>query len=190
MALDGRPPQHQDRRLVLRERKRLIDERLVVNYSLWLESTARGEDGARFGVVDSFGELCEGRKGISGDGLRSACKMDVPFGAKPPKTTEWIAPILAQASMAIAPSKIIGICVARISARLIPRIQNTTTHVNDDPIPFLDPKPVPQNPREHFNLIQHFLVAHRPARTRRSGRQRRVVVEARPSAEAGENMSV
>lgn len=38
--------------------------------------------------------------------------VDEPFGAKPPKTTEWMAPIRAHASIATAVSKIIGLADA------------------------------------------------------------------------------
>ena len=41
-------------------------------------------------------------------GLASSIRIASSFGAKPPKTTEWIAPSRAQASMAITASGTIG----------------------------------------------------------------------------------
>jgi propionyl-CoA synthetase len=41
-------------------------------------------------------------------GLASSMRVASSFGAKPPKTTEWIAPIRAQASMPMAACGIIG----------------------------------------------------------------------------------
>ena len=41
-------------------------------------------------------------------GAVSSMRTASSFGAKPPKTTEWIAPRRAQASMATAASGIIG----------------------------------------------------------------------------------
>ena len=41
-------------------------------------------------------------------GLASSMRVASSGAAKPPKTTEWIAPSRAQASMAIAASGIIG----------------------------------------------------------------------------------
>jgi hypothetical protein len=41
-------------------------------------------------------------------GFASSMRMASSLGAKPPKTTEWMAPIRAQASIAIAASGIIG----------------------------------------------------------------------------------
>ena len=41
-------------------------------------------------------------------GAASSMRVASSFAAKPPNTTEWIAPMRAQASMAIAASGIIG----------------------------------------------------------------------------------
>ena len=41
-------------------------------------------------------------------GLASSMRVASSFAAKPPNTTEWIAPMRAQASMANAASGIIG----------------------------------------------------------------------------------
>ena len=41
-------------------------------------------------------------------GLASSMRVASSFAAKPPKTTEWIAPMRAQASMAKTASGIIG----------------------------------------------------------------------------------
>ena len=41
-------------------------------------------------------------------GLASSIRVASSCGAKPPNTTEWIAPSLAQASIAITDSGIIG----------------------------------------------------------------------------------
>ena len=41
-------------------------------------------------------------------GLASVTRVASSFAAKPPNTTEWIAPMRAQASMAITASGIIG----------------------------------------------------------------------------------
>jgi hypothetical protein len=41
-------------------------------------------------------------------GLASSMRVASSCAAKPPNTTEWIAPIRAQASMAMAASGIIG----------------------------------------------------------------------------------
>ena len=42
-------------------------------------------------------------------GLASSMRVASSLAAKPPNTTEWIAPILAHASMAITASGTIGI---------------------------------------------------------------------------------
>jgi len=41
-------------------------------------------------------------------GLASSMRLASSFAAKPPKTTEWMAPMRAQASMAITASGTIG----------------------------------------------------------------------------------
>ena len=41
-------------------------------------------------------------------GRESSIRVASSFGAKPPKTTEWMAPIRAQASIAITASGTIG----------------------------------------------------------------------------------
>lgn len=116
MSLNLLSPQHeQGHTLVLGKSESILDEAGVVDDSLRFESTAGGEDGFGLSVVDPLGELYVRRRAWSARLVRDwsdskPAPSNSPFGAKPPKTTEWMAPIREHASMAIAPSSIIGIC--------------------------------------------------------------------------------
>jgi hypothetical protein len=74
-------------RLVRGQFNRLIEQRLVGNHPVRLDAAGRADD----------------RRGRA-----SSMRVASSLAANPPNTTEWIAPMRAQASIAIAASGIIG----------------------------------------------------------------------------------
>jgi hypothetical protein len=65
----------------------LVQQRLVGHHPVGLDAAGAGHHDLRLGIVDARGQL---------------------RAAKPPNTTEWMAPMRAQASMAMAASGTIG----------------------------------------------------------------------------------
>ena len=82
-------------------------------------------------------------------GFASSMRVASSLGAKPPNTTEWIAPMRAQASIAITAS-------------------GHHRHVDDDAVALLDAQP-PQRSREARHLVAQLEVGEGRARCRSPG---------------------